>query len=277
MKIFENYPLKEMSHIKIGGTAKQLIEIEHSSELESLDTENCIVIGKGSNMLIPDDFIDKTFISLQKLCEIRQLDETRFYVEAGVRLSKLLTVKSKANVSVLEVLACVPATVGGLIYMNAGANGICVFDFIESVTVFDKGRLETISRDKIDFAYRHTMFQHTNAIIVSAVFNFQKEDYKHAIAMQSASEKNIKQPLTYPNLGSVFKNPTGFAAWRLIDTVGLRGHQIGGAMFSTKHSNFIINIGEARFDDVIELIELAKNRVYNQFSIQLEEEIIIIL
>ncbi|MCX5773754.1 MAG: UDP-N-acetylmuramate dehydrogenase [Fusobacteria bacterium] len=277
MKRYQDFDIKNLSHIKIGGVVKEYIEFESVDELKYLkECGKKFVIGKGSNILFEDAYFDETFFSLKRLSHIEYLGQGRVKIGAGSSLADLLKFMAQHELTGLEVLAGVPATVGGMLYMNAGANKISIFDFVENVTILDEQyNLVTLPKYKISHGYRETEFKHRNVTIVEAIFRFLEVGYSFATAMGASDLKKMKQPLQYPNLGSIFKNPESMGAWKAITECGLRGKIVGGAQISELHSNFIINIGSAKFSDVIELISEIKFKVKEKFAIELEEEIII--
>jgi len=277
MKLYHDFDIKKLSHIKIGGTVKEYIEFESKEELALLkERDKKFVIGKGSNVLFDDGYFDETFFSLKYINQIEYLGDGRVKVGAGCSLVELLKFMAKNELTGLEVLAGVPATVGGMLYMNAGANKISIFDFVESVTILDENYdLVTLPKHKISHGYRETEFKRRPVIIVETVLRFSQVGYSFATAMGSSDLKKAKQPIQFPNLGSIFKNPEGIGAWKVIAECGLRGKTVGGAQISELHTNFIINIGGAKFSDMMTLIEEIKEKVKEKFNIELEEEIII--
>lgn len=278
MIISKNYSMKNHSSIKIGGVAKQFIEIENKEELYPLlkNLKNYFIIGNGTNLLLSDDFLNFDFISLKKLRKISVIDENRLNVEAGLDFPLFLNYLEKNNLSGLEELVGIPGTVGGLVFMNGGAHGKEIFDCIESIEVLDeKGNILIVEKKDLKIGYRYTEIKEKNWIILSANFLFQKNFNKELSAEIKNKRKN-SQPLEFPNLGSTFKNPNGFFAAKLISQSGLQGYKIGGAQISTKHSNFIVNIDNATFADVTSLIGLVEKTIKEKYNINLEKEIIVL-
>ncbi|NME36001.1 MULTISPECIES: UDP-N-acetylmuramate dehydrogenase [Fusobacterium] len=278
MIITKNYNMKNHSSIKIGGVARQFIEIENKEELYPLlkNLKNYFIIGNGTNLLLSDDFLDLNFISLKKLRKISIIDENRINVEAGLDFPLFLNYLEKNNLSGLEELIGIPGTVGGLIFMNGGAHGREIFDCIESIEILDeKGNISIIEKKDLKIGYRYTEIKEHNWIVLSANFIFQK-NFNKELTEEIKNKRKNSQPLEFPNLGSTFKNPSGFFAAKLISESGLQGHKIGGAQISTKHSNFIVNVDGATFSDVTSLIKLVEKTIKEKYNINLEKEIIVL-
>lgn len=278
MKIYENYQMKQHSNMKVGGTAKKFIIAEDKNELKDIieNNENIFLIGNGTNTLIGDGDLDITFVSTKNFNEIVELEHGLIEVGAGLDFNKLIAYMNKNNYTGLENLAGIPGSVGGLVYMNGGAYGSEIFDCISEIEIFDENHnIRRIKKENLDFSYRHTEIQKKNWIIISAVFKFDDGfDLKKVIEIQALRES--KQPLNLPNLGSTFKNPKGDFSARLISEAGLKGMMIGGAQISEKHPNFIVNRGEATFEDISNILKLVKKTIKEKFDIELEEEIIIV-
>lgn len=278
MRILENCEMKKFSNMKIGGIARNLIYIEDKEELKNVfqNNENIFLIGNGTNTLLDDRFLDYTFVTLKELNKIVELGENRIKVEAGLDFNKFIGYMNRNNYAGFENLAGIPGSVGGMVYMNGGAYGTEIFDCIEEVEVFDENyELRTIKKENLGYSYRRTEIQEKNWVIVSATFKFEKGfNLEKVIEIQKLRES--KQPLDKPNLGSTFKNPKGDFAARLISEAELKGFRIGGAEISTKHPNFIVNDGTAKFDDVLGILKVVKEKIKENYGINLEEEIIIV-
>lgn len=278
MRIFENYNMKKHSNMRVGGNAKRYIEIERKEELREVfeKYKNIFIIGNGTNTLIDDGELDITFVSLKALNRIEELGEGLVRVEAGLDFNKLIAHMRKMDYTGLENLAGIPGSVGGLVYMNGGAYGSEIFDCIDSIEIFDENHeIRVLSKKDIKFSYRNTEIQEKKWIIISATFKFEKGfNLQKVIDIQALRES--KQPLDKPNLGSTFKNPTGDFSARLISEAGLKGTKVGGAEISPKHPNFIVNNGDATFEDISQILSLVKGKIKELYNIELEEEIIIL-
>lgn len=278
MRILENHNMKNHSNMKVGGVAKRFIVVEDKLELKEIfeKYENIFLIGNGTNTLIDEGELDITFVSLKELNRIEEISEGIVKVEAGLDFNKLTAFMNRNNYSGLENLAGIPGSVGGLVYMNGGAYGSEIFDCIKEVEIFDENhQIRTLKKEDIKFSYRSTEIQEKKWVIISATFEFKRGfDLQKVIEIQALRES--KQPLDKPNLGSTFKNPAGDFSARLISEAGLKGTRVGGAEVSPKHPNFIVNHGDATFEDISKILTIVKNKIKELYNIQLEEEIIIL-
>lgn len=278
MRILENHSMKNHSNMKVGGVAKRFIVVENKEELKDIFEKyrNIFLIGNGTNTLIDEGDLDITFVSLKELNKVEELDEGIVRVEAGLDFNKLIAFMNRNNYSGLENLAGIPGSVGGLVYMNGGAYGSEIFDCIKEVEIFDENhQIRTLKKGEIKFSYRSTEIQDKKWVIISATFEFKRGfDLQKVIDIQALRES--KQPLDKPNLGSTFKNPEGDFSARLISEAGLKGTRVGGAEISSKHPNFIVNHGDATFEDISKILTLVKEKIKKLYNIQLEEEIIIL-
>lgn len=282
MEVIKNAQMKEYSNMKVGGIAKELIFVEEKNELkEIIDTrKNIFILGNGTNTLIYDGNLDISFVSLKKLQKISVEEKNKNFdlvrVESGLDLDDLIKFMEKNNYTGLENITGIPGSVGGLVNMNGGAYGTEIFDCIEEVEVCkNDGKIEKIKTKDLHFKYRTTEIKENRWIVISALFKF-KFGFDHAASEDKREQRKVKHPLDLPNLGSTFKNPKGKFAARLISDAGLKGYQVGGARISEKHPNFVTNIGNATFNDVISVIEHVKEVVFEKFNIELNTEIIIL-
>jgi UDP-N-acetylmuramate dehydrogenase len=282
MEVIKNAQMKEYSNMKVGGIAKELIFVEEKNELkEIIDTrKNIFILGNGTNTLIYDGNLDISFVSLKKLKKISIEEKNKDFdlvrVESGLDLDDLIKFMEENNYTGLENITGIPGSVGGLVNMNGGAYGTEIFDCIEEVEVCkNDGKIEKIKTKDLHFKYRTTEIKENKWIVISALFKF-KFGFDRAASEDKREQRKVKHPLDLPNLGSTFKNPEGKFAARLISDAGLKGYQVGGARISDKHPNFVTNIGNATFNDVISVIEHVKEVVFEKFNIKLETEIIIL-
>ena len=288
MEIIKNAKMKEYSNMKVGGTAKELIFIDDKNELkEILQTRNNIfLLGNGTNTLINDGNLDISFLSLKRLKKItveEKIENTKkedsydlVRVEAGLDLDDLIDFMEKHNYSGLENITGIPGSVGGLVNMNGGAYGTEIFDCIEEVEVCkNNGEIVKIRTADLNFKYRTTEIKENKWIVVSALFKFGF-GFDKAASEDKREQRKAKHPLDLPNLGSTFKNPEGTFAARLISDAGLKGYRVGDAAVSPKHPNFITNLGNATFNDVISVIEHVKEAVFEKSGVKLETEIVIL-
>lgn len=278
MKIYNNINMKEYSNMKIGGVAKELIIFEDKSEIVEVlkEKNNIFVIGNGTNTLLNDQNLNYTFVSLKELKKAEVLEGNRVRIEAGLDFDKVIEYLEENDFGGIENLAGIPGSLGGLVYMNGGAYGTEIFDYIEKIEIIDENFvLREIEKKDLKFSYRKTEIQEKKWIVVSATFNFDKGFNKERVE-ELKEKREGNHPLNLPNLGSTFKNPDNHYSARLIIEAGLQGLQVGGAQISLKHPNFIVNHGDAKFDDVLELINRVKNGVKEKTGIELKEEIIIV-
>ena len=282
MEIVKNAKMKEYSNMKVGGTAKELIFIDDKNELkEVLQTRNNIfLLGNGTNTLINDGNLDISFLSLKRLKNITVEEKKGDYdlvrVEAGLDLDDLIDFMEKNDYSGLENITGIPGSVGGLVNMNGGAYGTEIFDCIEEVEVCkNDGEIVKIKTTDLNFKYRTTEIKENKWIVISALFKFGFGFDKEA-SQDKKNQREVKHPLDLPNLGSTFKNPEGTFAAKLISDADLKGYRVGDVVVSPKHPNFVTNVGNATFNDVISVIEHVKEVVFEKFGVKLETEIIIL-
>lgn len=284
MRIRENEPMRNHTTWRIGGPADRLVQPESTEELQQAIQEAqkagepYYVIGGGSNLLVSDEGIAGTVIQLGGSLTGLQISENSIIAEAGVPLPFLARKAAEHGLSGLEFAAGIPGSVGGAVVMNAGAYQGQISNVIEQVTCCDaSGQLITLHAADCGFAYRNSRFKNNRElVIVSVKMNLQpgrKEDILEQMQKNTAS-RNAKQPVEYPNAGSIFKNPPGDAAGRLIELIGAKGWRQGDAEVSEKHSNFIVNTGSASCQDVLQLVDRVKQAVYQKTGVLLEEEIL---
>ena len=278
MKILKNYKMNSWSNMKIGGIAENYFIVENREDLIEINQkyEKLFILGNGTNTLIGDGKLKTNFVSLEKLNKIEKIEKNIIKVEAGVDFSGLISYNKRNNYKGLENLAGIPGSLGGLVYMNGGSYGSEIFDCLISVEILDeKNKIREIKKEDLRYSYRKTEIQEKEWIILSATFLFE-EGFDEAKVKELNIKRHQNHPLDLPNLGSSFKNPEGKHAVKLILEAGLMGYTVGKAQLSTKHANFIVNLGGATFNDVITLIEHVKLEVKKKTGISLEEEIVII-
>jgi UDP-N-acetylmuramate dehydrogenase len=231
-------------------------------------------LGRGSNLLVSDDGYAGLVIDMGGLDELRQEGEL-IAAEAGVRMGRLARTAADAGLAGVEFMATVPGDVGGGVVMNAGAFGQQISDTLGWVEIVHRnGEVETIPQEKLEMSYRHTRLP-KGSLVLCASFTLAADNPVSIKARmrKMRNRRRSSQPLESPNCGSVFKNPPGDFAARLIEEAGLKGCKVGGARISLKHANFIINEGQATSHDVISLIERAQCEVKKRFGVLLEPEV----
>ncbi len=279
-EIKENVSFKSLTTFKTGGIAKYVISPSNIDNLKyvlKILKENEVpfkVFGNGSNILVSDNDYDGVIIKLNLLNEIKNEDEI-FTVEAGYSMMKLAIDCSKSGYSGLEWACGIPGTIGGAVYMNAGAYKASLSDILISVKVLDeKYNIKEYKKDELEYSYRSSIFMKKEWIILSATLKLEKKDTELIMnIVNDRKERRItSQPLSFPSAGSVFRNPEGDFAGRLIEECHLKGQMIGGAQISDKHANFIINRESATSSDIKELMDLAIEEVNDKFKIKLKVE-----
>lgn len=284
VEILEHEKMSGHCSFKIGGEVRAFMAPENIWDMSKvfyyLHMNNIypFMLGKGTNILIPDEGLDICVVSTENLQELRLgKDENTIYAEAGVSLARLAQFAQQNGLSGLEFASGIPGSVGGGILMNAGAYGGEMKDVVDSVVVYylpDQALCECKGED-CGFSYRHSNFETANCAILSTVVKLTPDD-PDAIAarMSEMNEKRRKsQPLDLPSAGSAFKRPVGGYAAALIEQAGLKGYTVGGAQVSEKHSGFVVNKGGASYDDVVELLDHVRHVVYEKSQITLEPEI----
>lgn len=283
-KIIFDEPMKKHTSFKIGGKADLFLKIETEEELKlaiQYAKEKKLpitIIGNGSNLLVSDLGIRGLVlkIELKNLKIEKKEKQVEITVGSGYKLMPLAQKLMQYEISGLEELAGIPGTIGGAIFMNAGAYGKEIKDLILMTKCMDlEGNIVELSREEQDFSYRSSIFQQNQYIILETTL---KLDYGKKQSIQEKMKgylelRKQKQPLEYPSAGSTFKRIEGNVTSKLIDECDLKGYQIGGAKVSEKHAGFIVNYDHATAKDVLELIKYIKQKVYEKYGIKIEEEI----
>ncbi|MDR1101899.1 MAG: UDP-N-acetylmuramate dehydrogenase [Clostridiales bacterium] len=284
MVIYKNEPLSKHSTFKIGGIADRVSLPETIDEFRGLLLElrqaeiPYIVVGNGSNILFSDSGFRGNVVKTTAMKNIQIRPEiNEILADAGVLLVKLARVACDNGLSGLEFATGIPGTIGGAIYMNAGAYGGEMADVVQTTTVVDTGG-KISTRSEHDFGYRHSVFSENDEIILQAAFRFtpKSKDEIRAKMQDNAKKRLGSQPTNLPSAGSVFKRPDGVSAGKLIQDCGLAGVSVGDAQISPKHCGFIVNNGNASARDVLDLIALIKETVLKNTGVALNEEIQII-
>lgn len=275
--------LARHTSFRIGGGAEVMAFPKSEDELSALLKKSALldwkftILGAGTNVLAPDEGVQGLVICLKDCLDgMRQTDETHIQVMAGVTMSRAAVFAANLGLAGMEFAHGIPGTVGGGVYMNAGAYGGEISDICESVQVMDySGEVKTLSRDQMDFSYRHSCLEGQNAVVVSAVFGLipGSSDEIRRKMKDFQQRRMASQPLDLPSAGSAFKRPSGGYAAALIDQAGLKGYRIGGAAISEKHAGFAVNLGGATAADVKALLTQVSETVYNSTGILLEPEI----
>ena len=284
INVYTNESMKKHTTFRIGGNADYFLIPENTSELQSaikICRANNIpyfILGNGSNILVSDKGIEGAVISTEKLNTIEVYEDT-IYAQAGAKLSKTASIAAENSLSGFETLSGIPGTVGGAVFMNAGAYGGEIKDVaLEVYAIDENGNEKTFSNSECNFGYRSSVFSSGEYIITGAKFRLRTKDKDEITAQMRdyAERRRDRQPLSFPSAGSTFKRPEGYFAGKLIQDSGLQGFAIGGAAVSEKHCGFVVNTGNATCSDVVNLIDYIKKCVYEKFGVMLHEEVRII-
>jgi len=278
-RLDEQVAMSAHTTLAIGGPARWFFRPQSekalAEALQQLPEDIAILpLGRGSNLLIPDSGFDGVVLDFGDLANI-EVEGQRLSTGAGARMSKVAQQCAAQGLSGLEFLATVPGDMGGGVAMNAGAFGQWISDTLVSINILHRnGRCETLQREQLNMRYRHTELP-SKALVTSAIFMLESDDPEaiRGRMREMRKQRSSTQPLSLPNCGSVFKNPEGDHAARLIEAAGLKGRKQGSARISSTHANFIVNEGQASSEDVMALIRMAQNAVKEQFGIELEPEV----
>lgn len=276
-------PLKNHTTFKIGGNCIALIEPREISDIieaVKICRENSIkffIIGNGSNLLVPDEGYNGVIIKLKSEFSTIKVEGEYLIVNAGAKLSEVYTVAYENSLTGFEFASGIPGTIGGAIYMNAGAYGGEMKDIVESVEVLDLDNFELreLKNEELEFSYRKSIIQRRNYIVTTIKLKLQKGNKEkiNAVYEDLRERRNSKQPLNFGSAGSTFKRPEGHFASKLIEDAGLKGYHINDACVSEKHSGFVVNKGNASYKEVMELIEYVQKVVFEKFGVKLETEV----
>ena len=278
-----NEPMAMHTSLRIGGAAEVMAfpkteeELAELLKLSALLDCKCAILGAGTNVLAPDEGVSGLVICLKDcLNGMEKLSGTRIRVMAGVTMSRAAVFAANLGLSGLEFAHGIPDTIGGGVYMNAGAYGGEICQICHRVEVMDRqGNTRWLSNAEMEFSYRHSVLETTEDIVICAEFNLtpdQPEEIK-ARMKELIGKRSASQPLDLPSAGSAFKRPVGGYAAALIDQAGLKGFRVGNAGISEKHAGFAVNLGGATAKDMKELLQTVSDRVFAQSGIRLEPEI----
>lgn len=279
MKKVSNADLRNYTTYKLEGKVACVYFPEDVTELEDLilmlkkEDKKHKILGNGSNLIISSKY-DGALIKLEKFDKL-DIDGNIVTVGSGYMLPKLALECAKKNLSGLEFASGIPGTIGGAIYQNAGAYGEQMDKVIKSVTVLDnQGNIKKLNKEELQLGYRDSILKHENLICLEVMLELKLDSYENIKQKMHDNllNRKEKQPLEYPSAGSVFRNPPGYSAGKLIEDAGLKGFKVGDAMVSLKHANFIVNVGHASGEDVLQLIKIIQEKVRDETGILLEVE-----
>ncbi len=278
-----NEPMAKHTSFRIGGPAevmafpKSCVELAELLKTSALLDCKPAILGAGTNVLAPDDGIAGLVICLKDCLDgLEQTDETTIRVGAGVTMSRAAVFAAGLGLSGMEFAHGIPGTVGGGVYMNAGAYGGEICQICHSVDVMRMdGTQETLTAEQMGFSYRHSRLEEEQGIVVSATFRLipKPESEIRGLMRELMAKRSASQPLDMPSAGSAFKRPVGGYAAALIDQTGLKGYTVGKAAVSEKHAGFVVNLGGATACDVKQLLQEVSDKVFSATGIRLEPEV----
>lgn len=279
-------PLSAHTTFKVGGPCTAMIEVSSEEAFCSLIKAannfsiRYYVLGNGSNVLFEDKGFDGIIFKTDKtMTDISMINDTTIYAQAGCSLIKLCRFALEHNLSGLEFAYGIPGTVGGAVYMNAGAYNGEIKDIISSVTAIKgDGTKHTVPKSGLDMSYRHSCFENNGEIITSGIFSLTQGNYDDIQdkMVELMGKRRSRQPIEFPSAGSTFKRPKGFFAGKLIEDSGLKGYTVGGAKVSEKHCGFVINSGGATCQDILTVIKDVQRIVQEKTGQFLECEVRVI-
>ena len=282
-EMIEDEPMYKHTTYKVGGPARIYLKVKGVDSLIKT-IKYCgkhrvkyLVIGRGSNLLFSDREYEGLIISLNECFNEIKVNGSTMIAQAGVPMISLSYQAAKIGLSGFEFMGGIPGSIGGGIYMNAGAYTYCLASVLKTVTLLnEKHEVVTFNNEQMDFSYRHSICQDNRKLIVLEVtfeLTAKSPDEIKAVLDKRKERRMSSQPWNMPSAGSVFRNPQDKPAWQYIDECGLRGYEIGGAQVSPKHSNFIVNNGYASAKDIYDLIMLVQEKVNEKFGVKLRREV----
>ena len=283
--ILRDEPLKKHTSFKIGGCVPMLIIPESTKAIADIYTYfkangvTPLVIGNGTNILAEDCDLPFPVIKTHGKAEsIRLISETEIEVDCGATLAQAAVFAMKHGLTGMEFAHGIPGSLGGAVYMNAGAYGGEMAHIVTKTIALGDCGIYEVNGSAHDFSYRHSVFSEKNDIILSSVLKLEKGDTAEISAKMDelAAKRRASQPLNMPSAGSTFKRPANGYAAAMIDSCGLKGFTAGDAQVSEKHAGFVVNCGSATFSDVMDVIEHVRNTVYQKLDTHLETEVKII-
>lgn len=281
-RVLKNEIMKEHTNFKIGGPVKVLVNVKNVDEIKliinicKMKKNDYYVLGNGTNILVPDEGLDAVIIKISNEFNRYRVSGTKVYAEAGMLLSTISKKIAKKSLMGFEFASGIPGTVGGAVFMNAGAYGGEMKDIVNYVNVLDNdGKVIKIMNKDLEFGYRTSSISKNGYIVLNVCFDLSvgNSDKIYEKIDEFDKKRISKQPLDLPSAGSTFKRPVGFYAGKLIDDAGLRGFRYKDAQVSEKHCGFVVNRGDATCKDILDLIDMVKKIVFDKFQVELEREV----
>ena len=273
--------MQKHTSFRIGGPARRMAfpetkeQLVRTAELATACGVKPFILGKGTNLLICDEGLDTLVIKTEGMHEIRRVDEVTLEAYAGISLARFAVYAQQQGLAGLEFAHGIPGSLGGAVYMNAGAYGGEMKDILVEITALCDDGVRTLTVEEADLGYRKSYFADSGAIVLSATVRLQQDDPAAIRARMDdlMARRKKTQPLEYPSAGSTFKRPVGHFAGALIEQAGLKGYQVGNAAISTKHAGFAVNLGGATAADVKNLLCQVSDIVYERSGFRLEPEV----
>lgn len=281
-RIYKEEPMKKHTTFRVGGNADYFVVPKTEEEVKNIvslcksEGMPYFILGNGSNLLVGDKGYRGVIIQICKEMNQIEVQGTSLIVQAGALLSKVGSAALEAELTGFEFASGIPGTMGGAVFMNAGAYGGEMKDILAEVTVLDEnGEVRVLKKEELELGYRTSVVAKKGYVVLSARVELQSGDKEKIEArMQELKvQRTTKQPLEYPSAGSTFKRPEGYFAGKLISDSGLRGFQVGGAQVSEKHCGFVINKENATASDIVGLMNQVIEKVQNEFGVTLEPEV----
>ena len=282
----ENEPMAEHTSFKAGGRADLFVEPQSEEQLRKVlqlynkENVNYMVIGNGSNVLVRDGGYRGVIVRIGDAFTSVKREGNTIICGSGALMSAAARFAASEGLAGLEFASGIPGSIGGAVFMNAGAYGGEIAQVLSSARIISKdgNREFNMTADELQMGYRHSVLHETGDVTVEAVFELQPADINEIKAniADFTERRNSKQPVNYPSAGSFFKRPEGYFAGKLIQDAGFKGLSVGGAQVSELHSGFIINKGNAAASDILQLMEIVQAGVYDKFGVKLEPEVRII-
>lgn len=285
-RIIENADMSMYTSFRAGGCADLLVipagekQLVHALNVLRQEKAEFTVLGNGSNVLVTDGGYRGIFVRIGNDISKIEIEGDVLECESGALLSVIARVALNESLTGFEFAGGIPGSAGGAVFMNAGAYGGQMKDVLLSARIYEMktGQIKEVPVDELDLSYRHSCLTDTKDVVLSVKIKLQEGDRNEISEKMKelTAKRNEKQPVQYPSAGSFFKRPEGYFAGKLVQDAGLKGLSVGGAQVSELHSGFIINTGDATATDIIQLMRLVQNTVYDKFGVMLEPEVRII-
>lgn len=285
-RIIENADMSMYTSFRAGGCADLLVipagekQLVHALNVLRQEKAEFTVLGNGSNVLVTDGGYRGVIVRIGNDISKIEIEDDVLECESGALLSVIARVALNESLTGFEFAGGIPGSAGGAVFMNAGAYGGQMKDVLFSARIYEMktGQIKEVPVDELDLSYRHSCLTDTKDVVLSVKIKLEEGDRNEISEKMKdlTAQRNAKQPVQYPSAGSFFKRPEGYFAGKLVQDAGLKGLSVGGAQVSELHSGFIINTGDATAADIIQLMRLVQNTVYDKFGVMLEPEVRII-